>query len=176
AMETSMATATDDSDAMIIQMCQSNPSRGFELLHDKYGGYVLNLLRRRLRDEHHAEDAKQEVFINIMRHMETFRGESKLQTWLTRIVFNTAHTLDKKRKRASNIDAERLTERRLPIDSRETEIVRGESASETHAKLQAALAKLPEELRRLVMLDVDKSYEEISAMLGLSLNQVRGGL
>lgn len=45
---------------------------------------------RILRDRHLAEDAVQEAFKNIFLHLKEFRGESRMETWMTRIVVNVS--------------------------------------------------------------------------------------
>jgi RNA polymerase sigma-70 factor (ECF subfamily) len=43
-----------------------------------------------LRDDADAEDAVQEAYLRAYRALATFRGESKLSTWLVRITANEA--------------------------------------------------------------------------------------
>jgi RNA polymerase sigma factor (sigma-70 family) len=51
-----------------------------------------------LRNREDAEDAVQEAFLSAYRHLRSFEGRSALRTWLTRIVFNAALMIQRKRK------------------------------------------------------------------------------
>lgn len=76
----------------------------FEQVHDEYRPRILRYLRRMV-GEQEAEDVTQDVFLKISRGLHTFRGESRLSTWIYRIATNAA--LDRLRapafKRASHI-------------------------------------------------------------------------
>lgn len=60
-----------------------------EELIDQYGNDVLRLCLLYLGDRQLAEDAFQETFVKAWQHMENFRGESSVKTWLNRIAVNT---------------------------------------------------------------------------------------
>jgi len=66
----------------------------FQQVHTEFRPKVQRYLTR-LVGEHEAEDLTQEVFVKVSRALKTFRGESKLSTWIYRIATNTA--LDKLR-------------------------------------------------------------------------------
>lgn len=57
-----------------------------------YGEYYPKITRylRRLVGEVEAEDVAQETFVKISRSLDSFRGESRLSTWMYRIATNTA--------------------------------------------------------------------------------------
>lgn len=61
-----------------------DPARFF---HD-HRPRLMAIARRILRDATLAEDAVQEAFLSIFRHLAAFRGESRLETWMTRITIN----------------------------------------------------------------------------------------
>jgi RNA polymerase sigma-70 factor (ECF subfamily) len=61
----------------------------FEKLHDEYRPKVLRYLVR-IVGERDAEDVTQEVFLKVSRALHTFRGESRLSTWIYRIATNVA--------------------------------------------------------------------------------------
>lgn len=70
------------------------------LIYEEYYPKILRYLIRFL-GPNEAEDATQEVFIKINTNLDSFRGESKLSTWIYRIATNTA--IDRKRRRAANV-------------------------------------------------------------------------
>jgi RNA polymerase sigma-70 factor, ECF subfamily len=60
----------------------------FGELHRRYHSRVLSWCRRLTRDREGASDLAQEVFLRAFRYMHTFRGESRLSTWLYVITRN----------------------------------------------------------------------------------------
>src|SRR4030088_3268295 len=61
-----------------------------------------NLARRMLGNDADAEDVTQEVLLQVVRKLNTFRGESAFPTWLHRVTVNAA--LAQRRKRAVRDD------------------------------------------------------------------------
>jgi RNA polymerase sigma factor (sigma-70 family) len=63
------------------------------LIHD-YGPLVSSICRRMIRDEETARDAAQEVWLEVTKSFPSFRGETKVSTWLytlaSRVVKNYA--------------------------------------------------------------------------------------
>lgn len=57
-------------------------------LYTRYGATVLSRCRFLLRNEEAARDATQEVFVKVMRAIESFRSESSPLTWIQRIATN----------------------------------------------------------------------------------------
>ena len=68
-----------------------------ELLRD-HAPRVYNLARRMLGNDADAEDVTQDVLLQVLRKLDTFRGESAFPTWLHRVTVNAA--LAHRRKRA----------------------------------------------------------------------------
>jgi RNA polymerase sigma-70 factor, ECF subfamily len=63
-----------------------------------YAPRVYSLARRMLGNDADAEDVTQDVFVQVLRHLPTFRGEAAFPTWLFRVAVNAA--LAYRRKRA----------------------------------------------------------------------------
>src|SRR5262249_59865211 len=63
-----------------------------------YAGRVFHLARRMLGNDQDAEDVTQDVLLQVVRKLATFRGESSFTTWLHRITVNAA--LAQRRKQA----------------------------------------------------------------------------
>src|SRR5438105_10151704 len=60
---------------------------------------VYNLARRMLGNDADAEDVTQDVLLQVVRKLDTFRGDANLTTWLHRVTVNAA--LAHRRKRAT---------------------------------------------------------------------------
>src|SRR6266852_2681578 len=77
---------------------QAGPPLTPERVFRDYAPRVYNLARRMLGNDADAEDVTQDVLLQVVRKLDTFRGESALATWLHRITVNAA--LAHRRKRA----------------------------------------------------------------------------
>src|SRR5947207_2296830 len=82
----------------LLQRLRSGSRPAFEALLDRYERRVYNLAYRLLGDRTEAEDAAQEIFLEVYRALPRFRGESRLDTWIHRIGVNVC--LQRRRKRA----------------------------------------------------------------------------
>src|SRR5437870_8786647 len=63
-----------------------------------YAPRVYNLARRMLGNDADAEDVTQDVLLQVVRKLDTFRGDAQFATWLHRVTVNAA--LGHRRKRA----------------------------------------------------------------------------
>lgn len=150
-----------------------------------YAPRVYNLARRMLGNNADAEDVTQDVLLQVVRKLDTFRGESAFPTWLHRVTVNAA--LAARRKRASRDehrvhdpidqlmedDHHRGPVRRWSVGPEEEVIDR-----ETQRLVEEAIASLPEIYRDVyVLADVEGlPNAEIGEMLGLSLPAVKSRL
>src|SRR5690349_8654332 len=64
---------------------------------------LFRVARSILDDDAEAEDALQEAYVTAYVQMKTFRGSSKLTTWVTRIVINEALGRLRKKKRQAAV-------------------------------------------------------------------------
>ena len=71
---------------------------------------IYNYIRRLVVSHEDAEDVLQEVFIRIFRHIDQFREESSLSTWIYRIATNESLRLLNSRKEEGVISAEDVQE------------------------------------------------------------------
>src|SRR5215831_20749670 len=74
------------------------PATAEEVFH-LYGSRVYSLARRMLGSDADAEDVTQDVLLQVIRKLPTFRGEAAFPTWLHRVTVNAA--LSHRRKRAA---------------------------------------------------------------------------
>lgn len=159
------------------------PSRD-QLLHD-YGPRIFNLARRLLGNDADAEDVTQDVFLQVMRKLGTFRGDAAFSTWLYRIAINAA--LSYRRKRAIREEhriSDPLEDFRedgthlMPVRHwiREPEQIAQDH--ETHRLIDDAIARLPESYRDVyVLADVEElPNDEVAEALGLSVPAVKSRL
>src|SRR5690349_23909223 len=70
-----------------------------ELVFREYAPRIYNLARRMLGNDADAEDVTQDVLLQVVRKLDTFRGDSQIATWLHRVTVNAA--LAHRQKRAN---------------------------------------------------------------------------
>ena len=164
----------------LIQSSQKGDMSAFEELLILYQDRVYTHCLHLAGNSHDAQDLAQDVFIQAFRKISSFRGDADFGTWLHRIAINLWINQLRKTTRLSvvsydepvctsdgEMSRELTTEENSPQDFVE--------ASERTLIVQAALAKLPEEFKVVVILrDLEGySYEEISDMLSCSLGTVK---
>ena len=87
------------SNSGLIDRIKKGDQQAFKLLFDKYHVKVFNTCMGFLHNKNDAEDITQDVFIEVYKSINKFRGDSKFSTWIYRIAFNKSlnHIRDNKR-------------------------------------------------------------------------------
>lgn len=160
------------------------PLSAEQVFHD-YAPRVYHTARRMLRSDVDAEDVTQDVLLQVVRKLPSFRGESAFPTWLHRVTVNTA--LSHRRKQA--VREERRVEGPLHAfleDSTTGQPGRIETLSpdvqaltrERRRQIERAIASLPEVYRRVFILaDVEgRPNQDVADAMGLSLPAVKSRL
>jgi len=84
----------------LVTACQRQQPQAQSELYQRYAKAMYNICLRMLRDPLDAEDALQNAFVEVFRHLHTFRFDCPVGAWIKRIVVNTCiNTLKKKRVR-----------------------------------------------------------------------------
>jgi RNA polymerase sigma-70 factor (ECF subfamily) len=94
--------ASLDDDALLRRI-RAGDRDAFSLLMRRYNRRLYRVARSVLRDDAEAEDALQDAYLQAYRALPTFRGESTLGTWLTRIVVNAALMRQRKTGRLAEV-------------------------------------------------------------------------
>lgn len=131
-------------------------------IYERYGHLLLRRCKTILREEAGAEDALQEVFINLLRYGAAFReAESKL-SWLYRVTDRCCFAQLDKRKKTPVVD-----------EPPKSEVEDSEDPFERHAVL-SALSSLEAEDRKLAVLAFveERGQGEIGKILGFSRQTV----
>jgi len=171
----------ESDDHLLVESLRSGSEQAYEELLARFQQPVYALAVRLLSNQAEAYDVVQEVFLKIFRHIDHFRGQSSLKTWIYRITVNEAHNARRwfcrHRSREVGLDTEAQENR----DWRETIADGGQSPFEValhheHAgMIQNALGRINPVFREAVVLrDITGlSYEEIALVLGVSLGTVK---
>jgi len=83
---------------LIVQLQQGDES-AFKKLVDEWQDMVYNTALGIVQNADDADDITQEVFIQVYQSVSSFKGESKLSTWLYRITVSKALDHEKRKKR-----------------------------------------------------------------------------
>jgi RNA polymerase sigma-70 factor (ECF subfamily) len=153
----------------------------FEALMRKYNRMLYRVARAILRNDAEAEDALQLAYLQAYRGMATYRGDSKLSTWLTRIVVNESLMRARKRRREGIViplDATTDEADVAMIENMESHDELPESAAmrnQTRALIERRIDALPEVFRTVFVLRAleELSVEETAASLGIPEATVR---
>ncbi|GIW96303.1 MAG: RNA polymerase sigma factor [Pirellulaceae bacterium] len=85
-------------EAQLLRRAQQGDFAAFEALVQHLQPRVYGLARRILGQTHDAEDVTQQTFVSLIEHLEDFRGESSIATWVLKIATNHALKLLRKRR------------------------------------------------------------------------------
>jgi RNA polymerase sigma factor (sigma-70 family) len=88
----------NQSESLIDKLKQGDQS-GFSAIMDLYQDMVYNTAISIVQNAEDADDITQEVFVQVYLSIHSFKGESKLSTWLYRITISKALDHEKKKKR-----------------------------------------------------------------------------
>src|SRR5690606_12808941 len=156
----------------------------FNELSRLYQRRISRLVLRMLGDRTEAEDVAQDVFFTVFKSIDSFRGDSKLSTWLYRVATNHCKNRIKyldRRARGRKKEFDEVAEHgALESASMTTtaHIARPDQMLEAVQKeriLQAAIGALEDEHRELIVLrDIEHlSYEQIQEITGLPEGTVK---
>jgi len=70
-----------------------------EKIYNEYKKLVYNLALQYVQNIEDVEEITQDVFLSVYQHIDGFREEAKISTWIYRITINKALDLINKRKR-----------------------------------------------------------------------------
>jgi RNA polymerase sigma-70 factor, ECF subfamily len=148
---------------------QEQWSEAFDLVLRQYQTKVFHLAFSILGNREQAEDAAQEVFIRIWRALPGYRGLASVSTWIYSIARNACLTALK------SAGAGRTVSLEDPGTRAAAEKKSGQSDRPHAPDLQRLVAELPEQQRQVVTLFYmeEKSYEQVSRLLGLPLGTVK---
>lgn len=180
---TESAELRDLKDSELVSRAQRKDAAAFEDLVRRFYPKIYQLAYRMTSNPEDASDLTQEVFLKAYVALPRFRGSSSFYTWIYRIAVNqTINFLKKRQLRAATSmdDTEQGVERREAYIERASQRtpLHEVSASELHDRLNAALAKLSEKHRHVVVLhDIQgMPHDEIAKILRCSPGTVRSRL
>lgn len=139
---------------------------------------LYRLARGIVRNDAEAEDAVQEAYVQAFAHLDGFRAEARLSTWLSRIVINEAlGRLRRQRRAAATAEAVAVEAKIIlfPLNASADDPERTMAQREILRLVERATDDLPELYRSVFVARVIEglSLEETADLLGLTAATVK---
>ena len=128
-------------------------------------------IRKIVLNHENADDVLQNTFIKVFRHIDGFKGESKLYSWMFRIATNESISFLNKEAKHLKMDMQTLQEQR--VDNLKADVYF--DGDEIQLKLQKAIVSLPQKQQLVFNMKYfdDLKYEEISEILDTSVGALK---
>jgi len=172
-----------DLDEVLAARAAAGDDSAFEAIVHRYQARIYRLACR-LTSDTDAPDVLQETFLQVYRHLSSFRGESQFGTWLYRIASNAAlmHRRRQARRAAASLEmflprfdargVHAATPAELQVPSRVDELLDRRLLAE---KAREVIARLPDRYREaFVLRDLEEmSTADVARTLGVDPAAVR---
>lgn len=133
-----------------------------EMINDNQG-LIIKISRLYTNSVEDEEDLFQEIVLQLWRSYDSFKGDSKISTWMYRVALNTAITVFRKKKKALQTDEIQ------PFHESNDNTEKKAEDEEQILILYEVIKKLPEVERAIVMMYLDDvPYKDIAKTLGIS--------
>jgi RNA polymerase sigma-70 factor (ECF subfamily) len=155
----------------LIAAAQRGDAQALHGLVDRYSSRLFGFLFRLCGRRNEAEDLMQEVFVRIVRTIERYRDDGRFEAWLFRIAANLVRDSIRRRRRRPTQIGPDANDDDDPLDRAADSAGPPEAALETAeevARLNAALQRLPDAEREVIMLRhfSDLSFKEVADIMG----------
>jgi RNA polymerase sigma-70 factor (ECF subfamily) len=173
------APAVSD-DADLVRRALARDDSAFRTIMQRNNQRLYRIARSILRSSVEAEDAVQEAYVCAFDHLASYRGESSLATWLSRITMNEA--LGRLRRRRTAVDLEVLEDSRtqaeiipFPLATADDDPERTMAQRQILQLVEQATDNLPEPYRLVFMARIIEgmSVEETAELLDLRPETVK---
>ena len=153
-----------DPDAEFVRKAGAGDARAAETIVRRHLPRMVALARRMLSDPAEAEDVAQEVFLRVWREAPNWKpGAAKFETWMHRVALNLCY--DRLRRRRERADPDAGVNMADPAPPASEAWL----ARQRAAKVQAALAQLPERQRAAIAL---VHFQELSNIAAAEMLEV----
>jgi RNA polymerase sigma factor (sigma-70 family) len=159
-------------EAFILELLNpKTQNQAFQKLLMQYQRPLYNHIRSIVISHDDADDVLQNTFVKVFQYLKTFKGESKLFSWMYRIATNEALTFLKQKARKNGISSETIQSK--AIENLKSDVYF--DGDEIQIKLQKAIVMLPEKQQLVFKMKYfdELKYEEIADILGTSVGALK---
>jgi RNA polymerase sigma-70 factor (ECF subfamily) len=159
----------ETTESELIVLVQAQNKEAFRALYQMHLSRVYGLCCRLCSDKSQAEDATQEVFIQLWQKIGNFKGDSQFSTWLHSVAANVTISYIRKQKgwwqKMTNIEDSNIHEQTSEASIADTDI-------------EKWILRLPERARWVFVLHAIEGYrhEQIAQMLGIAVGTSKAQL
>jgi len=166
----------------LVVRLRAGDQASYKQLITTYGGRMLAVARRLVRNEEDARDSVQDAFLQAFRSIEKFEGRSSLGSWLHRIVVNAAlmRIRSRSRRREDSLDDllpqfDADGNRIAPEIEHVVSLEKLLESREAIEFVRRAIDQLPEGYRNVLLIRDIEGYDtkETAALLGLTPGAVK---
>lgn len=161
---------SEPDDKALVRQSLGGDNRSFEQLVDRYQRVLYNVSLRMLNSPEDAMDVTQTAFIKAYEKLDTYNSKYKFFSWIYKIMINESLNVLNRRKPLDPVDSNLVSRDKTPDEEyRENWMAE---------RVQAAVANLPLDYRRLIVLRHfgNLSYRDMSGALDLPEKTVKSRL
>ncbi|WP_137165647.1 RNA polymerase sigma factor [Salinimonas lutimaris] len=158
----SSVSQSSDPDHALIQAVKSGDMQAYQTLYELYGKRVYALCYRLTADRALAEDATQEVFIQLWQKLGNFSGQSRFSTWLHSVTANVTLSYIRKQKG--------WVKRMFNLEDSSVALQAEAQSCSSQIDLDSLICRLPERARVVFVLHAIEGlrHEDIGRMLNIA--------
>lgn len=162
---------TGPSDAQLMGRVRDGELEQLAALFERHQRRLYAFFLRLVGDRGAAEDLVQEVFVRMLKYRHTYRSEAEFTPWMFGVARNAAVDHYRGRPHLEIQEHPDAPEPAAPLVHPVERLERREQS----ARLQAALGRLPQEKRELLLLARfgEMKYEAIGELLGITVGAVK---
>jgi len=163
----------DSAVTALVTRARNGDTQAWHALVERYAPLIWSICRRYRLGQADAEDVGQDIWLHLVRHLDTVRDPAALPGWLATTTRRECGRILRAARRPH--DAGRAPDAETIPDEQTVTAEQELLAAERHAALREALAQLPpccQQLITLLLEDPPMSYAEISARLGVPVGSI----
>ncbi len=169
-----------DTDAELVRRAGARDEAAVRSIMQANNRRLYRIARGILRNDAEAEDVVQETYVRAFTHLDSFRGNSSLSTWLARIAMNEA--LGRLRRQRPSVDLDTLAPGvveaqiiQFPLSAASEDPEKSMAQREIQQVVEHAIDELPEAFRIVFITRVIEgmNVEETAEILGLKPETVK---
>ena len=161
-------------DELLVKLSLDGDSRAYGEIVRRYEKMVAGIVKGMLGNIQQAEDVGQDTFIRLYYSLSSFRGESKLGTYIQRIAINLSLNEIKRGKRFVSLFSRSNNDDNAPEKEISDTVLNAEEDNDLKEILEKAIAALPDDYRAVVVLRLIQGYstKESAEILELPVGTV----